>query len=278
MLKKKLMSRAIFVLAALAMPIVAFAAEEEGELFESLSPILDIISFIFVIIAIVIVFKLVRAYGDSVIGASLVYFLVGTFFIGSIRLFFFLNESGAISVEEMTAGIVWHVFHWISLAMYFVAGKMLIGFVDSQSRGMQTKPSYYNATVLGVFSVIFVVAVILTTTLFNDLLDQFEGTFLDRIGLIHFISFAFGGVVAFYLFKVKNRLLPAIAVIATPLIINVFLLSVSHFWELLTESWKVISLPGEIIERTEQFIMFPGFILIVYAFWRSRNLLKKAIQ
>lgn len=278
--KNMLKTKLKLIAAAFALfvfPAIAFAAER-GEEFNSLFVALDIISFALVFIALIMVFGLARAYGDSVIGVSLLYFLIGTFFLGSIRLFFFLNGSGIISVDEMTADIVWHVFHWLSLAAYLVAGKKLIWFVDNKSNSAWEKPSYYKAAIVGLLSSGFVLVVVLTATLYNDIFDQYEGTWLDQAGLIHFISFIFGGIVAFYMLKIRKRLMPAIAVIAAPLVINIVLLSVSHFWELLTESWRIISLTDEAIEKTEQLIMFPGYIVIVYAFWRSTSLLKKVIN
>lgn len=270
----KLIGGFILTLLLLVAPVAVLAGgENESDSVFSFSSMLDIISFAFVIIALVVVLKLVLSYGESAIGVSLIYFLIGTFFLGMVRVFLFLTDSGRISVSEITVQIGWHLFHYCSTIAFFVASRILLGY----TKGVQTKPSYLKAKMACAGSVIFIAGAFLVVIFFDGFIRKFEGTFLDRAGLVHFISFALSIAIAFYLLKVKSKLIPAIAVIVSPLLVSVALFGISHFWELLTESWKVINLESSVIEQVEQYITFPAYILVAYAFWRSMSLLKSAL-
>jgi hypothetical protein len=53
-----------------------------------------------------------------------------------------------------------------------------------------------------------------------------------------------------------------------PFAVFLALTGAQHFWELLTESLKVITLSGEIIELVEQCILVPAYAACAFGFYR----------
>ena len=62
--------------------------------------------------------------------------------------------------------------------------------------------------------------------------------------------------------------------IANPMVIAIWALSFQHFWELLTESWKVISVSSDNIEGVEKIFLIIASISIAYAAWRLKSFAK----
>ena len=50
------------------------------------------------------------------------------------------------------------------------------------------------------------------------------------------------------------------------------LFSLNHLWELLTESWQILTFDQAIIERTEQVMIFPAFLILAYMGWKLWSL------
>ncbi len=235
---------------------------------------MDFVSFLLVLWSLFLAFQLTHLYRKSVIGTSVVYFLIGTFFLGTVRIFLFLNESEIISVGEFTMQLGWHALHWLSTIAYLVAGKMLLGFEAEKKK----EPSWFVAKMSAVGSLVFAMLWIIALPSLDGSLQAFEGGLIDRAGLVHFISFVLGTGAALYLLMAKERLLPAIRVIVSPLVVALGLYGISHFWELLTESWKVLMFDASFIEKVEQLITFPAYFFVAYGFYKSVGLIKKVIQ
>ena len=106
------------------------------------------------------------------------------------------------------------------------------------------------------------------------IIDYFKDTFWDTSGSMHFVAFTFAGLVAYYLNGIRRRFPGSVGSISAPMLISVGLLSSIHLWELLTESWKIIPVTGDLGEFVEMLFWVPVYLFIVIAFVRFRALTK----
>lgn len=199
---------------------------------------------------------IIRRSGSSSIAILARYFLTETIVLAGIRAYFFLADSGRIIVDEMTIMVVWHLLFYIAISIFLGAVYMLLGLVNVASRKLSLS-TYWMLTIiaviLGVLSIWFPPRIM-------------EGSWIETTGIMHVVAFVFAGAVAMYLLRIHIQFVSTIGNIANPLLIAIALLSLIHLWELVTESWQLVSLSGATIEYVEMLLWVPVYTSFFIAF------------
>jgi hypothetical protein len=126
----------------------------------------------------------------------------------------------------------------------------------------------------GLFVLLAVIVIFMAPHGADSYIQMYTSSALASFGLHHFIAFALAGTVGAYLLSAKKNLGQIGRAIANPMIIAIWALALQHFWELLVESWKVISVEGDMGEIVERFILIIAAICITYAALRLKALAK----
>lgn len=257
------------IVGVLFFPVILFAdngapTEESWALFASLE--LVILALMFV--ALFFNYKVAKEYAHSTLGYILNFFFLSVVLLALTRVYIFVAYIGLLGVSEKAIVFGWHMLFYLAMITFFIGiRKLLLLFSDHKTK--LAKKLFLRWTL---FLVLFVAVIFFFIKIFEStllaFLDIFVDTPLESFGSQHFIAFVLAATVSWYLFKLKEKESDFTSVLATPLLIAFLLWSLDHFWELLTESWKVIEIPSTVIEQVEQIIVFPAVAFMVYAFAR----------
>jgi hypothetical protein len=166
--------------------------------------------------------------------------------------------------------IWWHTMFYLAFIFYFAGLKLLVklGSAEAQLDG-QTKS---GAEMLWSIVTFFILLGVFTLPRFVDgAILMYADSPLAALGLHHFLAFAISGLVATYLVFAKRQFGTIGTAIAVPMTIAVAAFSVQHFWELLTESWKVIDVAPSTIEGVEKIFLVVASVCILIAAWRLKT-------
>lgn len=228
--------------------------------FETIAAIAEYVSLFALLIGTVIMFTAVRKLGESTIRAVITYLFLGTLTLTFVSLYLNMGPDSH-GISEDSFDVWWHVLFYPAFIFYFL-GIRLLAKLGSGVAGLETKVSKGKwIAAIAVIALVFVVPSALETVL-----PSYTGSALNTVfGLHHFLAFVLAGLVASYLIAMKGRLGQIGQAIATPLTIAVAAFSVQHFWELLTESWKVIDITTETIEGVEQIFLIVAGLGIIWS-------------
>lgn len=214
----------------------------------------------------------IRGFGKSVLGSIFSYLFIGT------GIFFFITifqKLGAdfFGVSDESANVWWHVMSYIALIFYYLALRFLVGLGNAEigpnnvvKIGAEKHWMLVAATML---AIIFIIPETMDSLVSFYLISPLAG-----LGLHHFLAFILAGVVGSYLVSAKKNLGQIGRAIANPMIVAIWALGLQHFWELLTESWKVIIVSEDSIEGVENIFLIIASISIAYAAWRLKSFAK----
>lgn len=232
--------------------------------------ILEVIYFTLILFTLGTILVLLRTYKKSYIGDFLVYSFAGVLFLGIIRLFFAAADYKLIHLEEDTLMICWHIMFYLTMTLFLVATRALVTVLDINNPPKSKFNPFYLSSLAGIGIVLLFY---FSPAVEKNITPLFEGTWLDKTGLMHFIAFAYAGGVAHYLLGIRKKFFGSIGSVSVPLLISVALLSLIHLWELLAESWHLISLPGEMVETAESILWVPVFLFVLVAYWKLKKTL-----
>ncbi|HVF69940.1 MAG TPA: hypothetical protein VNA13_05240 [Xanthomonadales bacterium] len=228
---------------------------------------LDLANFVLIDIAMVLIYLAMREYKRAEINTALIYFLIGTLQLGLIRVFLLLVITKVFQLDDAAIVMIWHIIFYIAIFSFYIGARKLFQIANNKAANVSRKSAVY----FGFISLIFSLSLIASAVQLNSVyVSTFGGFIWDNIGLQHFIAFAQAGLVSLYMFSIRKKIGPNFALIITPLLFTFALFSLIHFWELLTENWKILSLTDDFIELIESVIAFPAYIFIVIAFIRRR--------
>ncbi|MBS3084003.1 hypothetical protein J4423_04320 [Candidatus Pacearchaeota archaeon] len=274
---KKLDVALILGFLALALAVLLFVPKftgysvEGGEEYEGgLLLALDYVNLFAVVLSAIILLIIIRKYTEGSLQKVWIYFLGGTITIGLTRLFYMLADLKIMVISDVMKDIGWHSLFYLSMILFFIGGKALVSLAkDGKSVESKRKLVFWM-----IFSVLFILIIFSSAvSLSSWLVSNFEGSFLDKIGFVHFIAFVLAGIVSMYMYKVRERYSKVISIITTPFTLFLALYSLYHLWELLGESWGIISLSESIFERVEQVIALSAFVCLLFGFYKSmRNM------
>lgn len=219
------------------------------------------------------VLNLVQGYKNSSVGVVLVYFLTFVFLLGSVRFLFLLEAMGALTIDDMTDMLIWHLLFYLSVVAFSIAVRSLLNLISPG----HSAPSMRGAIWFGVFSAVYAGCVILVAPVVNEpWVAVFEGSWADHSGVFHLVALTFAWYMAVNIWRLKQKYGSSFASLATPLIITIVMLGGVHLWELLNESWKVIVVSGDIGSIGESALWIPALFAVFFAFARFKRLTSSA--
>ncbi len=212
----------------------------------------------------------IRDFWGEPTAAAFIYYCAATVLLGLIKVFLHLAESHTLGISDATATLGWHLMFYLAMAM-FIAGTTALLHVSVGTSGTPKRP-FSRLILRGKFPVLVGVVVFAGSVLADNWITKvFADSLADRSGFVHFLAFAMSIAVVYAMRRLRKNLGQYVRSIATPIIWAVFFLGVVHFWELLTESWAVLTVSHETIEIVEIFLTLPALALIFYAFLRTRR-------
>lgn len=230
------------------------------------------ISTIGFLIASIITMLAVRKFGKSALGSIFSYLFIGTGIFFVITIFQKLGGD-FFKISHESVDVWWHIMFYMALISYYYGLKFLVGLGSAETdtnQGIKIgAEKKWGLMVLVLLVVIFIIP-----NLAEPIITTYESSPLGQLGLHHFLSFILSGIVGSYLFSAKKNLGQIGKAIANPIIIAIWALSIQHFWELLTESWKVINITGDNIEGVEKIFLIIASLSIAYAAWRLKSFAK----
>ena len=210
-------------------------------------------------------------FGKSTLGSVFSYLFIGTGIFFVITIF---QKLGAdfFMISDESMDVWWHIMFYMALFSFYFGFKALVGLGSaegsspSKAIGMEKK--------WGIAMLILLVIIFIIPNRVESIITAYESSALGQLGLHHFLAFILAGVVGSYLLSAKKNLGQIGRAVAGPMIITVWALCVQHFWELLTESWKVIELTSDKIEGVEKIFLTISAISIIYAASRLKSFAK----
>lgn len=207
-----------------------------------------------------------RKAGPSGLKTVLTYLCIGT---GTFFVITVFQKLGAdfFGIADGSVDIWWHIMFYLAMVSYYFGFKALTGLASAQDG---TGDGASMAKTWGIISAALLVVCFIIPSWIDATIQAYSASRFAEFGAHHFLAFAMAGVVGAYIFSAKLFLGQIGRAIATPMIIAVWALSIQHFWELLTESWKVIDVPGETIEGVEKIFLTIAAICVIAAALRLK--------
>lgn len=227
------------------------------------------VSSLVFLVATIISYLAVKKFGKSSLGSILSYFFIGTAIFFIITIF----QKIAVNLYDISFGSMdfwWHIMFYLALSFYFIALKLLVSLGETENVEKQII-KINDEKKWGITAIIVLVLVFILPSLVDSQVNLYLDSVLGKVGLHHFISFAFSAIVSIYLFSVKNKLGQIGKVIANPLIIAIIALSLQHFWELLFESWMVVEVTEHFGEGIEKIFLIIAASCVCYIAYRLKN-------
>ena len=229
------------------------------------------VSSIGFLVATLVTFNAVRKSGESGLKTVLIYLFIGTGIFFVITIF---QKLGAdfFGIPDESVDIWWHLMFYLAMISYYFGFKALAGLGRSDSA---PAPVNTNAgMVWGIFSLLLLVVIFIIPSRAESLVNAYVMSRFAELGAHHFLAFIMAGVVGAYLLSAKIFLGQIGRAIASPMIVAIWALSIQHFWEMLTESWKVIEITSDKIEGVEKIFLTISAISVIYAASRLKAFTK----
>ena len=239
-----------------------------------LIPWLELLVFILIIIAFFQNMAFVRKFGKSAMGLFFIYILAGTSTMATIVAIILLFNLEILSISESTLMVWWHFIFYTGMTALLLGLHTMEKSMSSETERTAGKYTLIISIFVGFSLLIFTFAYFLNGWITSII----EGSLVDRMGIFHFIAFAFAILMAIKLFRIRSKFGSIIKNFIPALFIFLISLSLIHLWELLAESWKVFTFEDSIIENVEQVFWLAAFAALNYGFFNIRKSLKKALN
>ncbi|MDO8620179.1 MAG: hypothetical protein Q7R64_02420 [bacterium] len=237
---------------------------------ESLITLGYYVSSIAFLLATIISAGAARTFGKSALGSIFSYLCIGTGIFFIITVFQTLG-SDFFGISHESVDIWWHLMFYLALFSYFFGFKALVGLASGNVEGgFIGKEKQW-----GLLALILLVTIFVIPSSAEGAVQAYLASPLAQLGLHHFLAFIVAGVVGSYLLSVKKDIGQIGIAVASPFILAVWSFSLQHLWELVTESWGVITLTGEQIEGVERIFLTISALCIIYAVIRLKAFAKK---
>lgn len=231
---------------------------------EQIFGILEKVNYLLIFIALGLNVHVVRSFGKGILNVLFISFGFSIFFFGSAELFAYFKHSGVYELSEATGHIWWHILVNLSLFSLVWGGYRIKSISTSEN------PEGFGRRDINLFATLFVVMLgvfVLTPVLEGVLSTNAVSIFIDSYGVHHLSVFILGALGGWYLFYVRGQWgLLGSSILA--MIAFIVLIGGQHFWETITETYKVIVLDDETIEGIELLFVFPALLSLVFAQWK----------
>jgi hypothetical protein len=238
-----------------------------------LSLLVSILNLCLSTFSVFVLVSTIKSYIRSTFGYTLICFLSGAALLEVIQLFVFTSDHGYFTLNDTTVVISWHFVFYIAMIAFVIAGQALVRLVTA-ANPEDSSAARKSAWLVGLFPAIAILALMFFGKTDNFITAFFKDSWFDRLGGVHFLAFLLALLVAYYFRRVGVLAGSNIAAISVPLLGVLVVLSSVHVWELLTESWHVITVPSEVIELVEQVLAIPAFSLLLFGVLRLRKLMR----
>ncbi|OLS28205.1 MAG: hypothetical protein HeimC2_08600 [Candidatus Heimdallarchaeota archaeon LC_2] len=207
--------------------------------------------------------KIIRYYRTSIIGRPFIYILIGLTFLAASRIYILLFNLHIYELDETTLQFGWHIMYFSGMITFLIS---INNFdkrrYDDELQGFQKN----DLLVILFLSIINILTYFFTISHNKVISNILVGSIFDKTGSVHFIAFILTGYLAFKLLKIKTTStkdeLGRLLVSFIPFfLIFLSLMTLNHFWELITESWGILGLNHDVIETVEQLFWIPGFLV-----------------
>lgn len=227
--------------------------------------------YITVFIALGLNLYIVKKFKGGILNVLFASFGFSIFFTGLGMLFAYLQDIGFYQLEDVTFHVWWHLIVYLALSCLVWGGYRMKKIVDTGSSvGFGQKDMLVYGLIFILIAVIFLIAPIANEPLSKILV----GSVVDKLGLHHFGVVILAIISAWYLFYVKGHW----GILGTSISFMIgFLLLISgqHFWETITESWKIIQLENTFIEGIELLFIYPAVSLFCIGEWKIVQFIRK---
>lgn len=224
------------------------------------------------LMASIITILAIRGFGRSVLGSIFSYLFIGT---GTLFFVTIFQKLGAdfFGIGDESVGVWWHIIFYMALVFYYVGLRFLVSLGNAEidaDKGVKIgAEKQWMLIATAMLAVIFIIPETM-----DSLINFYLASPLAGLGLHHFLAVILSGVVGSYLLSAKKNLGQIGRAVANPMIVAIWALGLQHFWELLTESWKVIIVSEDSIEGIEKIFLMIASISIAYAAWRLKSFAK----
>ena len=229
------------------------------------------ISSIGFLVASLVTFDAMRKSSASGLKTVLSYLFIGT---GTFFIITIFQKLGGdfFGIGDESMDVWWHIMFYLAMASFYLGFKALAALGTSENTNVAANT--VASKTWGIFCLLVLLVVFIIPSRADSLVMTYLGSRLGELGAHHFLSFVSAGVVGAYLLSAKIFLGQVGKAIASPMIIAIWALSIQHFWELLTESWKVIALTSDKIEGVEKLFLTIAAVSVIYAATRLKALTK----
>ncbi|MDH5403028.1 MAG: hypothetical protein OEY49_11100 [Candidatus Heimdallarchaeota archaeon] len=204
--------------------------------------------------------------GKSKLNRPIIFVTIGTLVMGLTRVIYFLFEYNLVDISNETRDFSWHIIYFNALILFMMAIKITI---ETTSTEYNEKEKSYDSVIQ--LSLLFLsIIIIVTMNVWNESFTKaYKDSILDTSGLIHILAFILAGIFAQQLFQFRQRsnvdeMGRYMDELTKPLLFFLVLMSLNHFWEMITEGWGILKLSMKMIETGEQLFWIPGFLVLMH--------------
>jgi hypothetical protein len=223
------------------------------------------------LIATIITAVAVRKFGQSILGSIFSYLFIGTAIFFVITIFQQLGTD-FFMISEESMSIWWHIMFYLAMLSYFLGFKALVDLAASDEALAGTRG---REKIWTIFTQVLLVIIFIIPSRAEPIMLSYITSKPFELGMHEFVAFLLAAAIGSYLFRAKSNIGQIGSAIAKPMIIAIWALSLQHFWELLTESWKVIAIPSANVQGVENIFLTIAAISVTYAGLRLKSFANK---
>ena len=213
----------------------------------------------------------VSKFGKSNFGSIFSYLFIGTTIFFVITIF---QKLGAdfFAISDESVDVWWHIMFYTAIFSYYLGFRALVNLGNADGQAIEALGAEKK---WGIFSLIVLAIIFVIPNMTEPIITAYETSPLGQLGLHHFLAFILAGIVGSYLLSAKKNLGQIGTAIANPMLLAIWAFCFQHFWELLTESWKVIEITSRNIEGVERIFLIIASVSIVYVALRLKSFAEK---
>lgn len=221
-------------------------------------------------ISILLSINLVKGFGQGVLRKPFTYFAGSIVVLWmSLAFLFTASAQGVYRLTDVTMHIWVHLLVSLGLILFAVGAKVLNDI--ARSPGAHVSPSLKDRLTLYIPIIVSAAVFFVANPLEQYLAPFFVGSIVDVFGLHHFAAFLVSLVCVWYIWRARKNWGKMLSVGAMPFCLFLLLIGTQHFWETITESWKLVVLSADQIELVERFMLLPAFLMLGAALYRIRS-------
>lgn len=220
--------------------------------------------------AILLLIMIIKKIGRGAVNVVFGSFLSGVILLGESRLLLDLGDRGVYSLSEASLHIWWHSIFYLSMLSFIWGGKRTKEIASAKiPEGFGQRDARVLGTMQGLGLLVFVLAPRLEPMIERASTMSLIGSW----GLHHLLAMILGIMAASYMFYIQKNWGQVLSAGVGYWIWFLALMGIQHLWELLTESWGIIGIDSDSVERVEWWLVCLGVIGAITALWKVKKVL-----